>query len=59
MEDRRRAISLAFDAAREGDAVLIAGKGHETYQELAGTVVPFDDRQVARELIAIKRIKQA
>ena len=59
VEDRRRAISLAFDAAREGDAVLIAGKGHETYQELAGTVVPFDDRQVARELIAIKRIKQA
>ncbi|MFI5335973.1 MAG: UDP-N-acetylmuramoyl-L-alanyl-D-glutamate--2,6-diaminopimelate ligase [Opitutales bacterium] len=59
IEDRRRAISLALDTAREGDAVLIAGKGHETYQEFADTVVPFDDRQVARELIAIKRIKPA
>lgn len=57
VEDRRRAIGLALDAAREGDCVLIAGKGHETFQEFAGTVAPFDDRQVARELIALKRIK--
>ena len=56
-EDRRRAISLALDAAREGDCLLIAGKGHETYQEFADTIVPFDDRQVVRELIAIKKIK--
>jgi UDP-N-acetylmuramoyl-L-alanyl-D-glutamate--2,6-diaminopimelate ligase len=59
VEDRRRAISLALDAARPGDALLIAGKGHETYQEFAGTVVPFDDRQVVRELIGIKQIKPA
>jgi UDP-N-acetylmuramoyl-L-alanyl-D-glutamate--2,6-diaminopimelate ligase len=59
VEDRRRAISLALDAAREGDCVLIAGKGHETYQELADTIVPFDDRQVVRELIGIKSIKPA
>jgi UDP-N-acetylmuramoyl-L-alanyl-D-glutamate--2,6-diaminopimelate ligase len=57
VEDRRRAISLALDAAREGDCLLIAGKGHETYQEFADTIVPFDDRQVVRELIAIKKIK--
>ena len=57
IEDRRRAISLALDAAREGDCLLIAGKGHETYQEFADTIVPFDDRQVVRELIAIKKIK--
>ncbi len=57
VEDRRRAISLALDAAREGDCLLIAGKGHETYQEFADTVVPFDDRQVVRELIGIKKIK--
>jgi UDP-N-acetylmuramoyl-L-alanyl-D-glutamate--2,6-diaminopimelate ligase len=57
VEDRRRAISLALDAARPGDCVLIAGKGHETFQEFAGTVAPFDDRQVARELIALKRLK--
>jgi UDP-N-acetylmuramoyl-L-alanyl-D-glutamate--2,6-diaminopimelate ligase len=57
IEDRRRAISLALDAARAGDCLLIAGKGHETYQEFADTIVPFDDRQVVRELIAIKQIK--
>jgi UDP-N-acetylmuramoyl-L-alanyl-D-glutamate--2,6-diaminopimelate ligase len=59
VEDRRRAISLALDAAREGDCLLIAGKGHETYQEFADTIVPFDDRQVVRELIGIKRIRQS
>jgi UDP-N-acetylmuramoyl-L-alanyl-D-glutamate--2,6-diaminopimelate ligase len=59
VEDRRHAISLALDAAREGDCLLIAGKGHETYQEFADTVVPFDDRQVVRELIGIKSIKPA
>jgi len=57
VDDRRRAISQALDAAREGDCLLIAGKGHETYQEFADTIVPFDDRQVVRELIAIKKIK--
>jgi UDP-N-acetylmuramoyl-L-alanyl-D-glutamate--2,6-diaminopimelate ligase len=57
VQDRRHAISLALDAAREGDCVLVAGKGHETYQEFADTIVPFDDRQVVRELIGIKSIK--
>ncbi len=57
VEDRRRAISLALDAARAGDSILVAGKGHETYQEFADTIVPFDDRQVVRELIEIKKIK--
>jgi UDP-N-acetylmuramoyl-L-alanyl-D-glutamate--2,6-diaminopimelate ligase len=59
VEDRRRAISLALDAAKAGDCLLIAGKGHETYQEFADTIVPFDDRQVVRELIGIKSIKPA
>jgi UDP-N-acetylmuramoyl-L-alanyl-D-glutamate--2,6-diaminopimelate ligase len=54
VEDRRRAISLALDEARAGDCVLIAGKGHETFQEFADTVVPFDDRLTARELLDIK-----
>jgi len=57
VDDRRRAISLALDEAREGDCVLIAGKGHETYQEFADTVAPFDDRQVARELINLKQLR--
>jgi len=57
IEDRRRAISLALDAAGPGDCLLIAGKGHESYQEFADTVIPFDDRQVVRELIAVKTLK--
>ncbi|MFP4235804.1 MAG: glutamate ligase domain-containing protein, partial [Nitriliruptoraceae bacterium] len=45
--DRRRAIGLALAKARADDVVLIAGKGHESVQELADRVVPFDDREVA------------
>lgn len=51
--DRRRAIGLALDAAREGDCVLIAGKGHETYQEFADVTLPFDDKAVAQELLSL------
>lgn len=51
--DRRRAIALALETAREGDVVLIAGKGHETYQEFSDITLPFDDREVARELLAL------
>ena len=54
IEDRRRALSLALDMARPGDCLLVAGKGHETYQEFADTIVPFDDRQTLRELIRLK-----
>lgn len=54
IEDRKQAISLALDAAGADDCVLIAGKGHESFQEFDGTVIPFDDRQVTRELIALK-----
>jgi UDP-N-acetylmuramoyl-L-alanyl-D-glutamate--2,6-diaminopimelate ligase len=57
IDDRRRAISLALDMAKPGDCLLIAGKGHESYQEFADTVFPFDDRQVVRELIGIKTLK--
>lgn len=58
VEDRRRAISLALDAARPGDCVLVAGKGHEAFQELGNTVVPFDDRQVSRELLQRKQLRE-
>jgi UDP-N-acetylmuramoyl-L-alanyl-D-glutamate--2,6-diaminopimelate ligase len=49
--DRRKAIRLALLEAKEGDTVLIAGKGHETYQTIGTTVHPFDDRVVAKELL--------
>ncbi len=47
--DRRAAIAEAVRRARPGDVVLIAGKGHESGQEVAGVMHPFDDRVVARE----------
>jgi len=50
--DRRAAIREALSRARPGEVVLVAGKGHETGQEVAGVVHPFDDREVAREELA-------
>ncbi len=53
--DRRAAIARAIDAARHGDVVLVAGKGHETTQTIGDRVTPFDDRAVARELLLAGR----
>ena len=50
--DRQVAIFSAVHHARAGDVVLLAGKGHETYQEMAGERVPFSDREVARAALA-------
>lgn len=50
--DRRAAIALAVGEAKDGDIVLIAGKGHEDYQIVGDSVLPFDDRQVVREVVA-------
>jgi UDP-N-acetylmuramoyl-L-alanyl-D-glutamate--2,6-diaminopimelate ligase len=49
--DRRRAFRVAFGLAVAGDVVVIAGKGHETTQTIGASVLPFDDRLVARELL--------
>jgi len=48
---RRDALAAAVALARPGDTLLVAGKGHETGQEVAGTVHPFDDRDVLREVL--------
>jgi UDP-N-acetylmuramoyl-L-alanyl-D-glutamate--2,6-diaminopimelate ligase len=50
--DRRKAIGRALQLAEPGDAVLIAGKGHEDYQIFADRTIHFDDREVAREELA-------
>jgi UDP-N-acetylmuramoyl-L-alanyl-D-glutamate--2,6-diaminopimelate ligase len=49
--DRRAAIQQAVELARPGDFVVIAGKGHEQGQEIAGRVLPFDDRRVASDVL--------
>ncbi|MBI2441529.1 MAG: UDP-N-acetylmuramoyl-L-alanyl-D-glutamate--2,6-diaminopimelate ligase [Lentisphaerae bacterium] len=53
VEDRHEAIIRALSLAEPGDVVLVAGKGHENYQEFANTVIPFDDRQVVRECLGL------
>jgi UDP-N-acetylmuramoyl-L-alanyl-D-glutamate--2,6-diaminopimelate ligase len=49
--DRSAAIALALGEAASGDVVLIAGKGHETGQVVGEVVIPFDDRDVARQAL--------
>jgi UDP-N-acetylmuramoyl-L-alanyl-D-glutamate--2,6-diaminopimelate ligase len=49
--DRRAAIAHAIGAARDGDVVVIAGKGHEKGQIIGDQVLPFDDHEVALELL--------
>ncbi|HIE27926.1 TPA: UDP-N-acetylmuramoyl-L-alanyl-D-glutamate--2,6-diaminopimelate ligase [Candidatus Poribacteria bacterium] len=54
--DRRSAIERGIEIARSGDIVVIAGKGHENYQDFGNKRIPFDDREVAAEYIA-KRLR--
>ncbi len=51
--DRKEAIRMAVGLARPGDVVLVAGKGHETYQEIAGVKHPFDDAAVLKETLEL------
>ncbi len=52
VQDRREAIGRGLALARKGDVLLIAGKGHEIYQELADRTIPFDDREVVSSFVA-------
>ena len=49
IENRREAIAFAMDHARRGDVIVLAGKGHETYQEIGTKTYPLDERQVVAE----------
>jgi len=55
VEDRREAIQVAIDAAGDRDIVLVAGKGHEPYQEIKGERLPFDDADVVREAVKFRK----
>ena len=55
--DRGEAIQYAIDLARPGDTVLIAGKGHETYQILRDETRPFDDLMVAKEVLDSRKVR--
>jgi UDP-N-acetylmuramoyl-L-alanyl-D-glutamate--2,6-diaminopimelate ligase len=52
--DRRTAIRLVIEQARAGDVVVVAGKGHESYQEIAGARLPFDDVVEARRALSAR-----
>ena len=51
--DRREAIRMAAALAHKGDVILIAGKGHEDYQEIKGVKHHFDDREVVKEIFGL------
>lgn len=51
IENRRDAIKYALTVARSGEIVLLAGKGHETYQVLKDGIIPFDEREIVREIL--------
>ncbi len=53
----KNAINKAVNLAEPGDIVLIAGKGHETYQILGNTTIAFDDRAVSREALDVMKTK--
>jgi UDP-N-acetylmuramoyl-L-alanyl-D-glutamate--2,6-diaminopimelate ligase len=56
IEDRREAITLAIAAARPGDIILIAGKGHENYQILGDRRIPFDDREEVKKALQKRQV---
>ncbi|PCI77789.1 UDP-N-acetylmuramoyl-L-alanyl-D-glutamate--2,6-diaminopimelate ligase [Candidatus Aerophobetes bacterium] len=60
MKQRKEAIAFAIDSAKAGDIILIAGRGHEQHLNIGGELLPFDDKQVALELLkqSKKRVRK-
>jgi UDP-N-acetylmuramyl tripeptide synthase len=52
--DRKQAIKTAVALAKKGDVILVAGKGHEDYQEIKGIKHHFDDREIIREIFKVE-----
>lgn len=55
MENRVQAIAYAMDIAKKDDIIVLAGKGHETYQEICGVRYPMDEREIVAQILAEKR----
>ena len=59
IENRREAIRFALEMGRDGDTIVLAGKGHETYQEIMGIKRPFDEKAIVHELLAEMQLRAA
>lgn len=57
VEDRKEAIKYAIENAQDGDVIILAGKGHEDYQEIEGVKYPMDERSLINEVISDEKIK--
>lgn len=58
IQDREEAVLFAVEMARQGDILLIAGKGHENYQEIQGVRYPMDDRELVRKAVRLAAQKR-
>jgi UDP-N-acetylmuramyl tripeptide synthase len=58
ISDRRAAIEAALRMARRQDLVLLAGKGHETYQQIGTEKLPFDERRIVHELLGTLAVRE-
>ena len=58
ISDRMEAIQTAVNLSEEGDVILVAGKGHETYQEISGNRIDFDDRRAGYKALNLKKSEQ-
>ena len=56
VEDRKKAIAYAMDIAEKHDIIVLAGKGHETYQEICGVKYPLDEREVVAAILNCEEV---